>query len=215
MRKALNDNPVVQIGVLAALAVIVGFLLLTRMHGSSSSSSTSTTPTTPAPAGSTATAPTTGPAPTAPPASSTVPGTSTAPSAGSAGAVPEGKLVAGPGLPKSVANAYASGKAVVLLVVRNQGIDDGAVRASVERLRGHPALAVFVANAGHIARYSRIAEGVDVNRVPALIVVRPRSLTRGTPTASVSYGFRGPDGVVQAIRDALYKGPTNLPYYPR
>jgi hypothetical protein len=33
--------------------------------------------------------------------------------------------------------------------------------------------------------------------------------------ASVSYGYRDPEGVVQAIRDALYKGPTNLPYYPK
>jgi hypothetical protein len=45
--------------------------------------------------------------------------------------------------------------------------------------------------------------------------VRPRRLTEGTPTASVSYGFRGPDSVYQAVRDALYKGPTNLPYYPK
>ena len=210
MRKALNDNPMVQIGVLGVLAVIVGFLILTRMHGSSSSPATSTTPTTAAPAGSTATAPTTGVAPTAP--SSTAP---VAPPAGPTATVPQGKLVAGPGLPKPVASAYADGKAVVLLVVRNKGIDDSAVRASVERLRGNHGLAVFVANAGQIARYSRIAEGVNVNRVPALIVVRPKSLTRGAPTASVSYGFRGPDAVVQAVRDALYKGPTNLPYFPR
>jgi len=212
VRKALNDNPMVQIGVLAGLAVIVGFLILTRMHGSSSSSAPSTTPTTPAAAGSTAPAPATGVTPIAPPSSSTAP---TAPSAGSIGVAPPGKLVAGPGLPKPVASAYADGKAVVLLVVRNKGIDDAAVRSSVERLRGNHGLAVFVANAGQIARYSRIAEGVSVNRVPALIVVRPRSLSDGAPTASVSYGFRGSDSVVQAVRDALYKGPTNLPYYPR
>ena len=54
-----------------------------------------------------------------------------------------------------------------------------------------------------------------MNRVPALIVLRPRHLTHGTPTASVSYGFRGPDSVDQAVSDALYKGPRNLPYYPR
>jgi hypothetical protein len=56
---------------------------------------------------------------------------------------------------------------------------------------------------------------VNVNRVPALVVVRPKKLTHGPPVASVSYGFRGPDSVRQAVRDALYKGPTNLPYYPK
>ena len=70
-------------------------------------------------------------------------------------------------------------------------------------------------NAGHIARYSRITQGVNVDRVPALIVLRPRHLTQGTPTATLSYGFRGPESVDQAIRDALYKGPSNLPYYPK
>jgi hypothetical protein len=55
-----------------------------------------------------------------------------------------------------------------------------------------------------------------VNRVPALVVIRPKRLTGGgPPTAAVSYGFRGPDSVAQAVRDSLYKGPTNLPYYPK
>ena len=70
-------------------------------------------------------------------------------------------------------------------------------------------------NAGHIARYARITQGVDVNRVPALIVLGRAPHATGRPTATVSYGFRGPDSVDQAVRDALYKGPTNLPYYPR
>ena len=56
MRKALNDNPIAQIAVLGVLAVVVGFLLLTRMSSSSGgeSSATSTTASdaaaTPAPA---------------------------------------------------------------------------------------------------------------------------------------------------------------------
>jgi hypothetical protein len=45
-------------------------------------------------------------------------------------------------------------------------------------------------------------------------VVRPRDLSGGVPQASVSYGFRGPDSVEQAVRDALYDGKSNLPYYP-
>jgi hypothetical protein len=118
-------------------------------------------------------------------------------------------------LPKPVAAAYAHDKAIVLFVFRDHGIDDDAVRSSVEQLRSRGDVAVFTTRAAGIARYSRITKGVDVNRVPALIVVRPRQLTDGPPTATVSYGFRGPDSVDQAVRNALYKGPTNLPYHPR
>ena len=34
------------------------------------------------------------------------------------------------------------------------------------------------------------------------------------PAATVSYGFRGPASVEQALEDALYKGPKDIPYYP-
>ena len=211
MRKAINDNPVVQMALLGGLAVIVAFLLLTRVMGGhkSSTAPTPTTPTTSAPTGGTATAPSTGTA-TAPNV-----GTATAPT-GSTTAIPSGKLVAGPGLPKAVVSAYAHNKAVVILITRRRGIDDDAVKASVELLRANGSLAVFAVNAGKISRFSRITEGVNVNRVPALVVVRPKRLTGGgPPTATVSYGFRGPDSVAQAVRNGLYKGPTNLPYYPK
>jgi hypothetical protein len=213
VRKALNDNPVAQIAVLGVLAVLVAFLLLTRVMNQDGDSSSSTT----TDSATSATAPTeSSVAPTA---------AATSPSASATAPVPPGpeaaasgvptKMVAGPGLPRPVADAYADGKAIVVFVFKNRGIDDAAVRASVEGLRGRPDLAVFVTNARQIAHYARIAEGVDVNRVPALIVVRPRRLADGPPTATVSYGFRGPDSVQQAVRDALYDGPRNLPYYPK
>jgi hypothetical protein len=211
VRKALNDNPVAQIGVLAALAVIVAFLLLTRMSqggGSDPPADAAADPAATAPAaGATAS----GVAPAAPAAAGTAP----APVPGPATGEPVGEFAAGPGLPRPVVDAYRDGKAVVLFVFRHRGLDDSAVRRSVEGLRSRSDLAVFVTHAARISRYARIAAGVNVNRVPALIVVRPRRLTTGTPTASVSYGFRGPDSVDQAVRDALYKGPTNLPYYPK
>ena len=221
MRRALNDNPVAQIAVLGVLVVIVGFLLMTRMahkSGDSDSAATSSAaPAAPAPADTTGAS--TSPSPvvgTTPPSAGTaVVAPTTAPPAGAVAGAQLGGFVAGPGLPAPVAKAYANDKAVVLFVFRHGGLDDSAVRSSVERLRGRSELGVFVTHAAHIARYARITEGVDVNRVPALIVVRPRHLTHGTPTASVSYGFRGPDSVGQAIRNALYKGPSSLPYYPR
>ena len=208
MRKALNDNPVAQLAVLGALAVIVAFLLITRVaHKSGDSGSTAASPTTPgapvtpAPTDSTAVPPATDPSTTAPPVA--------------AGTAPVGEFVVGPGLPAPVVKAYADDKTVVIFVFRHRGADDSAVRSSVERLHARSDLAVFVTRASHIFRYARITEGVDVNRVPALIVLRPRRLTHGTPTASVSYGFQGPDSVNQAIGNALYKGPSNLPYYPK
>ena len=221
MRKAINDNPMVQIGVIGLLVVVVGFFLLTQMGKGSSTSSTSSTTASVAPdasatpSDSSATA-TTPPASTATTPSVSAPSTTPAAPAGSAAApAATGEFVAGPGLPRPVVQAYNADKVVVLLVVRRGGIDDDAVKASVERMSGLPDTAVFMTNAGHVSRYSRIASGVDLDRVPALIVLRPQKLTHGTPTATVSYGFRGPASVAQAIADALYKGPTNVPYYPK
>ena len=221
MRKAINDNPMVQIGVIGLLVVVVGFFLLTQMGKGSSTSSTSSTAASVAPdasatpSDSSATA-TTPPASTATTPSVSAPSTTAAAPAGSAAApAAAGEFVAGPGLPRPVVQAYNADKVVVLLVVRRGGIDDDAVKASVERMSGLPDTAVFMTNAGHVSRYSRIASGVDLDRVPALIVLRPQKLTHGTPTATVSYGFRGPASVAQAIADALYNGPTNVPYYPK
>jgi hypothetical protein len=74
-------------------------------------------------------------------------------------------------------------------------------------------VASFVVPVDKIARYASIAQGVNLNRVPALVVIRPRGLSNGVPTASVRYGFQSPESVVQAVIDAGYKGPT-LSYHP-
>ncbi|MEK6328054.1 MAG: hypothetical protein AABM66_11115 [Actinomycetota bacterium] len=208
MRKSLNENPIAQIAVLGVLAVVVGFLLLTRAAGKSGGDASSSS--------TTASSATATPAPAIDSAGSTTPDPSTgsgeAPSTSDAQV---GEFVAGPGLPRPVVKAYRDDKTIVLLVLRRRGIDDERLRQQVERLGGKGDLALFVTNAGHIARYSRITQGVNVDRVPALIVLQPRHLTKGMPKATLSYGFRGPQSVDQAIRDALYKGPTNLPYHPR
>jgi hypothetical protein len=72
-----------------------------------------------------------------------------------------------------------------------------------------------VARAKDVAGYSRITQGVGVNRAPALVVVRPRDVSGSVPQAQVSYGFRNSQSVVQAVHDALYTGRDNLPYSPR
>ncbi|HEX2467867.1 MAG TPA: hypothetical protein VHJ54_06650 [Solirubrobacterales bacterium] len=189
MRRALNENPVAQAALVGLLVIAVAFLLLTRVMKSNSGAEATESTT----ESSVATAPA-APAPAA--------------------SEPAGDFVAGPGLPKGVVDAYGDGKAVVLLVTRKAGIEDKRLRAIVGKARSVGNVAVFTTNARGIARYARIAGGVDVSRVPALVVIRPRRLSDGMPEASVSYGFRGPDSVQQAVRDALYDGKSNLPYYP-
>jgi hypothetical protein len=209
MRQAINNNPMVQIAVLGGLALIVAvFFMMNMKKGSSDSSSTaSSAASTPAATG------------TAPPAS---PSTGAAPAAGSissapttSGSVDPTALVPGPGLPAPVIDAWKHGDTVVLLVVRQGGIDDRLVHGSVRALSPEPGVSVFVTPANKIARYSRITQGVGVSQAPALVVVRPKKVSGASPEAEVSYGFRDPQGVVQAVHDAVYDGKDNLPYSPR
>jgi hypothetical protein len=227
VRQALNENPVIQAAVLGVLAIVVGFMLITRVFAGEEQAAAPppTTPTTSAStagAGSTASEPA-APAiePTAPPSEPTAPtSSSTAGTAAAAASAQPGRFVAGPGLPQKVVTAYAKGKAIALYVYRRKGVDDAFGRFNfvlVRALRNanlESEVAMFTTNAHHIARYSRIAEGVDVSRVPALVVIKPRKLTGDRPLATVSYGYRGPESVVQAVKDSLYKGRQNVPYYP-
>jgi hypothetical protein len=201
VRKAINENQLVQVGLIGLLAVIVGFLLLTRVMNKSSGGEAPPAETTPAAV--------------TPEAATPAPAEATPPDP-AFGADATEAFEAGPGLPSSIVDAYDAGKTVALLVVRTKGIDDRALRLTSIALATRPEVKLFVVPAKHIARYSRIASGVDVERVPALVVISPKKLAKGgLPNASVSYGFRGPASVVQAVKDAEYKGKTNLPYYPR
>jgi hypothetical protein len=216
MRKALNENPTVQIAVIGVLILVVGlFFLMHKKKGSEPAASTgapaatadasvaasgTTAAVTPSPSA-------TGSAAPAAPATSSVSVTS--------GTVTPDALIPGPGLPKKIVDAWQGGDAIVLLIVRGGGIDDRLVRGSVQSLSGDSGTTVFVARAKDVARYSRITQGVGVNRAPALVVVRPRDVSGSVPQAQVSYGFRNSQSVVQAVHDALYTGRDNLPYSPR
>jgi hypothetical protein len=217
MREALNNNSMVQIAVVGVLIVIVGLFMMMNLKkkdegGASSDSNTQTTEaslSTPqgtvdlnfqvTPADPSATAGAAGSADLAP----------------STGTVTPAALVPGPGLPAEVVSAWKGGDAVVLLIVRGGGIDDRLVRQSVAELSGESGVSVFVARAKDVARYSRITQGVGVDRAPALVVVRPRKQSGSVPEAQVSYGFRNSQSVVQAVHDALYSGRDDLPYSPR
>ena len=205
MRKAINENRTVQLALLGVLALAAGLFFL-KAKGGGGESSAATTPAAPAP-----------PAATAAPATGTVTPTSVpvagASATGSAAAVPV-NLIPGPGLPKGLLPAYKNGDAIVLLVRRAGGIDDALVHGSVEGLRALPGVKVYVTKARHIARYAWLTQGVNVTDLPALVVLKPRGLSKGHPSASVSYGFRSSVSVIQAVKDQLYRGPTDRPYHP-
>jgi hypothetical protein len=208
MRNAINNNPKVQLGVLIALVLVAAVVLVPSMMGGKSSSGT---------AASTASAPAAVPQgsvdlTTQPPAGADAAATGVAPEATS---VDPSALVPGPGLPRPTIDAWKDGKAVVLLVVRNHGIDDRLVSRSVRGLSGDSNLAIFSVHAKGIARYSRITQGVGVSQVPALIIVRPKRVSGSVPEAQVAYGFRDSQTVVQYVHDALYSGKDDLPYSPR
>jgi hypothetical protein len=208
MRNAINNNPKVQLGLLVALILVAAVVLVPSMMGGKSSSGT---------AASTASAPAAAPQAsvdpaTLPPAGVATGATGVAPQATS---VDPAALVPGPGLPRPTIDAWKDGKTVVLLIVRNHGVDDKLVSRSVRGLSGDSNLAIFVTHAKQIARYSRITQGVGVSQVPALVIVRPKRVSGSVPEAQVAYGFRDSQTVVQYVHDALYSGKDDLPYSPR
>lgn len=197
MREKLNSNPLAQAAVIGVLLLSVAFFAMTMMGGGEEEEEASTAA---APEG-TVVVTTEGAAPTSAAAT---------PSA----APPPGTLAeTAPPLPQPVTAAFKANQIIVLLFVRSGGIDDRMVAGAVRGLRGLSGVVSFVVPADQIARYAAISEGVDVDRVPALVVVRPKRLDQGTPSASVSYGFQSAESVLQAVVDAGYKGPT-LDYHP-
>jgi hypothetical protein len=210
VRQALNNNPLVQIGLIALLGIGVAFLLMTRVLNQGDNQNQEATPGAAPPAAAVPAAPATAPAP----ADDAAPAPAD-PAAPPAGEAPASTFTAGPGLPEKVVDAYDDGGTVVLLLTRKGGIDDSGMRKIVDftarRTKGD--VTVFQSLAREIAKYSRITQGVDVDRVPAMIVLSPKKVSGEVPVASVSYGFRGPESVQQAIDDAAYEG-KELPYFP-
>jgi hypothetical protein len=192
MREKLNDNPLAQAAVVGVLLLAAAVFLMGGMggkggeeeEGAAEGAGGSVSVAAPVEAGS----------PTDLPAPST-----------GAGAPPL--------LPSAVTSAYEAGDTVVLLFVRDGGIDDRRVTGAVDRAGSLPGVVTFVVPASKIARYAAIAQGADVNRVPALVVLSPKSVDGGVPQASVHYGFQSFESVEQAVIDAGYRGRT-LPYHP-
>lgn len=207
MRKALNENPTVQIAVLAVIGIAFAIVLFgTVLKGDD--------------------APSAEPAATADPALGADPAAPVPTDAAPVPASPTSGVEAVPtdpgaadgllptkGLPKDVLVAYAKDKAIALLVIDPKGIADRELETYTKRLEARDGVAVFIVKTKDIVDYARITAGVAVSRAPALVVIRPRKLTDSAPTASVSYGFRSPRSVEQALDDALYEG-KQLQAYP-
>jgi hypothetical protein len=197
MREKLNENPLMQVVVIGVLLVATGFFVMSTMGGGEEEEAA----TTEAPVGIAVEGT---PETTAEGASTGI---------ASVPALPPDAAAAAPPPPRPVLTAFDAGKTVALLFVREGGIDDRLVKEGMDRLRSLPGVAAFVVPADRISRYASIAQGVAVDRVPALIVLRPKRLANGIPAASVSYGFQTPQSMVQAVIDAGYKGRT-LDYHP-
>jgi len=207
MREQLNSNPILQLAIIGVLLLGGGFFVMSTMGGGESEESSDAGAVTATVNGSTATASTPGAA---------VEGAVEGLEAGAATATvpPTGAVADAPArLPRPVLDAWKANRTVVLLFVRDGGIDDRLVARTTAGLSGLPRVTVFVVPAGEIARYTAVSEGVGVERVPALVVISPRHLDQQVPTASVHYGFQSPASVTQAIVDAGYKGPT-VDYHP-
>lgn len=198
MRDAINNNPAVKIGLIAVLLIVTGFFVMSSMGrgggeegGEEASSSVEVV--------------TAGEAPLEP----TVAG---APAA-TASVADTPKLPLRP-LPHRVIAAFDANRTVVLMIVRKGGVDDAlTTTAALAGAAGISGVSMFVVPVDQIARYSAITQGVEVSQVPAFIVLRPKELDQGIPSASISYGYLSPESVKQAIVDAQYRGRT-LGYHP-
>ncbi len=201
MREKLNSNPLAQIAVVGVLLVVVAIFVMSSGGGGAEEE-----------AGGEAEAPVAA-AGITPVEGEAVEGgvESVAAPAAAASAVPS--AADAPPLPRPVLDAWKANRTLVLLFVRDGGIDDRLVKTATDGLAGFRDATVIVVPAAKISRYAAITEGVGVERVPALVVVTPKHLEQTVPTASVSYGFQSPQSVAQAVIDAGYKGPT-VDYHP-
>jgi type II secretory pathway pseudopilin PulG len=193
MREKLNENPMAQVALIGVLLVVVAVFLLGKSGGSEEEEGAESAAGAAAVASAAAELEASG-APIELPAPGSGPGSPPAP-------------------PRAVVSAYDSGSTVALLFVRDGGIDDRLVKGAVRQLDAVGGVTTFVVPTSQLARYVTISQGVDLSRVPALVVIRPKSLNEGLDAASVHYGFQSPQSVVQAVIDARYRGGT-LAYHP-
>lgn len=186
MREKLNESKAAQVGLVAVLAIVVAILFLGKSGGSSSGETEVTIE----------------------------PGEALAVAAPAGmGELPTSVPQTKP-LPHRFSAAYDANETVALLVVHDGGIDDKYTRLALKAVAAVESVTPIVVPAKQISRYASITVGLDISQLPALIVMRPKSLSHGVPQAIVAYGYQTPQSVYQTIVDASYKGPEQGAYHP-
>lgn len=205
MREKINSDPKFQLIFVVGLLAVAGLLFVTRMGGGGEE----TTAAAPAPADPAAAPATTDPAavPTDPAAVPTAIDPATGAVAPAAGA-PSGALpsVPAPPLPADVQAAVDTGQPFALFVYRTGAIEDKRVGESVRRQSAVQSVELFEVPVADVARYTAVTQGVNLDRTPALIIVKPGA-AGAAPTGSVTYAFQSPAAIEQIFRDAGYDGP--------
>jgi hypothetical protein len=204
VREKLNDNPLAQVGLIAVLAIVAVVMFIGSSGGEEEEASSGETVATVN--GVTASGSSPGEA-----VEGAVESLEEGAVAGVSSEVPAS--VPAPPPPKRLMTAYEAGKTVVLLIVDKGSIDGAFTARSSLLLAPFQDVSLFIVPASEIARYAAITVGLDVNRVPALVVMKPKKLSGGTPQASVDYGVQTPQTVLQAVLDANYKG-REVTYHP-
>lgn len=209
MREKLNENPIAQVGLILVLVVVAVVVFIGSSGGEEESAGE--TEATVAVAGTSAVGTATG----ATPGEAVEGAVETALESGletaSASATPTS--VPTPPPPKRLVDAYEANKTVALLIVHKGSLDSALSARSLLLLAPFHDVLLFIVPAKQIARYAAITVGLEVNRVPALIVMKPKHLSDGTPQATVDYGIQTPQSVLQAVLDANYHG-RELTYHP-
>jgi hypothetical protein len=189
VREKLNESKAAQVGLVAVLAIVAAILLLGKSGGGSSGEEAEV----PIEAGETSVV--------------------TTASVTGMGELPTSVPQTGP-LPHRFSAAYDADQTVALLVVHDGGIDDRFTKWALHLAAPVTDATVIVVPAKQISRYASITVGLDVGQLPALIVMRPKSLSHGVPQATVAYGYQTPQSVYQTIVDASYRGPEGGTYHP-
>jgi hypothetical protein len=191
VREKLNESRAAQIGLVAVLVITVAVLFLKPGGGGGGAEAGAEAP--------------------------VVAGETAIPTAATTGVSGMGELptavpaVKGP--PRPFVKAYDANETVALLVVHDGGIDDAYTTAALKKVASIENVASFVVPAKQISRYASVTIGLDINQLPALIVLRPKRLSGGVPQATVSYGYQTPESIYVSVLDATYKGPE-VTYHP-
>jgi hypothetical protein len=133
------------------------------------------------------------------PATGTAPGTSAAAGTTEAPAPAAARdEVDTKGLPAEVAKAVEARKVLVMLFWNPKAADDRMVRAELRKVdRYDGRVVVHVADVDRIARYAPIAQGVEVEQSPSIVVVD------GDRRATLMTGYTDAGSIQQAVADAV------------